>query len=335
MPIARQKGRGMRADFEDGWIDLSSTPEAPWPELNYRTWRETAITLQLWTQIVGKIRLALTPWLNHSWQVPLYVTGRGLGTLAVPAGNEILEMEFDFLAHELRTRTSRGAERALSLKQRSVSEFYRELMSQLRELGIAVSIHEMPNEVSDPIPFSSDDRHSSYDAAAAHAFWRALIQADRILKQFRTGFLGKASPVHFFWGSFDLAVTRFSGRRAPLHPGGVPGLPDAVTREAYSHEVSSAGFWPGNDAFPAAAFYSYAYPEPAGFRAGAVPPGAYFDEKLGEFILPYETVRTASAPESLLLDFLARTYEAAADAAAWDRAQLECAPGVAGRVRPL
>jgi hypothetical protein len=309
--------------------------EALWPELTYPHWRETAVTLQLWTQIVGKIRLALTPWVNHSWQVPLYVTSHGLGTLSIPAGREILEMEFDFIAHRLSMRTSLGAERSVLLTGQSVAEFYRQLMSHLHELGIAVSIHEMPNELPDPIPFSRDDRRGSYDAAAAHRFWRVLIQADRLFRQFRTGFLGKVSPVHFFWGSFDLAVTRFSGRAAPLHPGGVPGLPDAVTREAYSHEVSSAGFWPGNDAFPAAAFYSYAYPEPTGFRGRGITSGAYFDEKLEEFILPYETVRTAADPEGLVLDFLARTYEAAADAAHWDRAHLDCPPGVAGRVRPL
>jgi uncharacterized protein DUF5996 len=312
-----------------------STAEALWPELVYPNWRDTAVTLQLWTQIVGKTRLALTPWLNHSWQVPLYVTSRGLGTLPIPAGREILEIEFDFVAQRLGIRTSQGAERFLVLAPQPVSEFYRQLMSRLRELGIAVSIHETPNEVADPIPFPNDVSHRSYDGAAAHRFWRALIQADRIFKQFRTGFLGKASPVHFFWGSFDLAVTRFSGRGAPLHPGGVPGLPDAVTREAYSHEVSSAGFWPGNDAFPNAAFYSYAYPEPRTFRDRAVTAGAYYDENLGEFILPYDTVRQAAAPEELLLDFLSRTYEAAADAGGWDRARLECSPGVAGRVRPL
>ena len=312
-----------------------STTEALWPELPYRSWRDTVVTLQLWTQIVGKVRLALTPWLNHSWHVPLYVTSRGLGTSAVPAGREILEMEFDFIAHRLGVRTSLGGERLLLLAPRSVAEFYRELMSQLRELGIDVSIHETPNEVADPVPFPDDDSHRSYDAAAAHAFWRVLIQADRIFKQFRSGFLGKVSPVHFFWGSFDLAVTRFSGRGAPPHPGGIPGLPDAVTREAYSHEVSSAGFWPGSDAFPAAAFYSYAYPEPVGFRDRAVTAGAYFDGKLGEFILPYEAVRRAADPEGLVLDFLATTYEAAADTARWDRLQLECRPGVPGRVRPL
>jgi hypothetical protein len=311
------------------------TTEQLWPELAYRNWRETAATVHLWTQIVGKIRLALTPWVNHGWQVPLYVTSRGLGTTPIPAGREILEMEFDFIAHQLRTRTSLGAERVLLLVPQSVAEFYRQLMGQLHELGVDVAIRDMPNEVADPVPFSKDDGHRSYDAAAVHSFWRVLIQADRIFKQFRTEFLGKVSPVHFFWGSFDLAVTRFSGRDAPLHPGGVPGLPDAVTREAYSHEVSSAGFWPGNDAFPAAAFYSYAYPEPVGFRDRAVPSGAYFDGNLEEFILPYETVRRATDPDQLVRDFLARTYEAAADSAHWDRAHLECAPGVAGRVRPL
>lgn len=312
-----------------------NSPEAVWPELPYGSWRDTAVTLHLWTQIVGKIRLSLTPWVNHGWQVPLYVTSRGLGTSPIPAGQEILEMEFDFVEHRLGVRTSLGAQRSLMLTPQPVSAFYRQLMSVLKELGITVAIHETPNEVADPIPFPKDDRHCSYDAAAVHAFWRALIQVDRILKRFRSGFLGKVSPVHFFWGSFDLAVTRFSGRGAPLHPGGVPGLPDAVTREAYSHEVSSAGFWPGNDAFPTAAFYSYAYPEPAGFRERAATPGAHFDETLGEFILPYETVRRASNPEEFLLDFLSRTYEAAAEAARWDRAQLECALGVPGRVRPL
>ncbi len=309
--------------------------EALWPDLEYPSWRETAVTLQLWTQIVGKIRLALTPWLNHSWQVPLYVTSRGLGTSPIPVGRESLEMEFDFIAQRLEVRTSLGARRSLPLTRQSVSEFYRQLMSLLHDLDVDVSIHEMPNEVANPIPFSKDDRHSSYDAAAARRFWRVLIQADRIFKQFRTGFLGKASPVHFFWGSFDLAVTRFSGRSAPLHPGGVPGLPDAVAREAYSHEVSSAGFWPGNDAFPTAVFYSYAYPEPPGFRDGVKMTGARFDDNLKEFILPYETVCRAPDPDGLLFDFLVKTYEAAANAAHWDRPHLDCSTGVAGRVRPL
>jgi hypothetical protein len=309
--------------------------DAVWPELTYAAWRETAATLQLWTQIVGKIRLSLTPWLNHGWQVTLYVTARGLGTSPVPAGTEIFELELDFIGHRLVARTSRGEERMLALESQTVADFYQRTMQLLKEIGIAVTIDEMPNEVPNPIRFSQDRTHAAYDAAAAHRFWRVLVQADRVFKLFRTGFLGKTSPVHFFWGSFDLAVTRFSGRRAPLHPGGVPGLPDAVTREAYSHEVSSAGFWPGNQAFPNAAFYSYAYPEPAGFRDRPMPEGARFEAALGEFILPYEAVRTAPDPDALLLDFLGATYNAAADAGGWDRAALECPIGEARKVRPV
>jgi hypothetical protein len=310
-------------------------PVAVWPDLRYASWRETATTLQLWTQIVGKIRLTLTPWLNHGWQVPLYVTARGLGTSPIPAGSEILEIEFDFISHRLLIRTSRGDTRELPLEPQTVADFHRRLIALLKGIGVAVVIHEMPNEVPNPIRFSQDLTHAAYDAAAAHRFWRALVQIDRIFKLFRSGFLGKASPVHFFWGSFDLAVTRFSGRPAPRHPGGVPGLPDPVTREAYSHEVSSAGFWPGNEAFPQASFYSYAYPEPAGFRGRSVTHGAHFDAKLGEFVLPYDAVRGAAEPDALLLDFLSTTYAAAADAGGWDRAALECPIGVPGQVRPL
>ena len=308
---------------------------ALWPDLPYAAWRETAATLQLWTQVVGKVRLKLTPWLNHGWQVPLYVTARGLGTSPIPVGSEILEIEFDFVAHRLAARTSRGEERTLALEPRTVADFYRRVIDLLDGIGVAVAIDEMPSEVPNPIRFSQDRIHASYDAPAAHRFWRALVQVDRVFKLFRSGFLGKASPVHFFWGGFDLAVTRFSGRRAPPHPGGIPGLPDPITREAYSHEASSAGFWPGNEAFPQAAFYSYAYPEPAGFRDRTVPPGAGFDAKLGEFILPYEAVRTAANPDVLLLDFLSATYAAAADTGGWDRAALECPMGVPARVRPL
>jgi hypothetical protein len=221
-----------------------------WPALSYPAWRDTAVTLQLWTQIVGKIRLALTPWVNHSWHVRLYVTARGLGTSPIPIGNEIFEIEFDFISHRLIVRTSWCAEQVLPLDPQTVADFYRRVLDLLNGIGIAVSINEMPNEMQNPIRFSDDRMHASYGPDAAHAFWRALVQADRVFKLFRSGFLGKVSPVHFFWGSFDLAVTRFSGRPAPLHPGGVPALPDSVTREAYSHEVSSAGFWPGNDAFP-------------------------------------------------------------------------------------
>jgi hypothetical protein len=306
-----------------------------WPELSYVEWRDTAATLQLWTQIVGKVRLGLTPWINHSWQVPLYVTARGLGTSSIPARNEIFEIEFDFIDHRLLVRTSWGPQRGFALEPQSVAQFYERLNALLHELGIIVQIHEMPNELADPIPFSKDRTHRSYDASAAHAFWRVLLQVDRIFRRFRSGFLGKVSPVHFFWGSFDLAVTRFSGRTAPPHPGGVPGLSDAVVREAYSHEVSSAGFWPGNAAFPQPAFYSYAYPEPQGYRSRSVTQGASFDQSLGEFILPYDRVRNASDPEALLLDFLSTTYQAAADAGHWDRAVLDCPLGIPGQVRPL
>ncbi|MGN6549622.1 MAG: DUF5996 family protein [Pararhizobium sp.] len=307
----------------------------PWPELSYPSWCDTAATLQLWTQIVGKVRLALTPWVNHSWQVPLYVTARGLGTSPIPIGREILELEFDFIDHRLSARTSRGEEQTLPLVPQTVADFYRRVMALLEALGVSASFSDIPNEMPNPIPFPKDEVHRDYDAEAAHRFWRALVQADRVFKLFRSGFIGKVSPVHFFWGSFDLAVTRFSGRRAPLHPGAVPSLPDAVAQEAYSHEVSSAGFWPGNDAFPRAAFYSDAYPEPDGFRDRPVSPGATFDASLGEFILPYEAVRTAADPDALLLDFLSTTYTAAAEAARWDRAGLECAIGEPGRVRRL
>jgi len=266
------------------------------------------------------VRLALTPWLNHGWQVPLYVTARGLGTSAIHLGNgEAFEIDLDFVDHRLAIRSSRAAERGFALAPMSVAEFHRRLFAELAAVGVDVAIHGAPNEVEDATPFVVDTAHASYDAAAVGAFFGALAHADRVLRRFRTSFLGKASPVHFFWGSFDLAVTRFSGRPAPLHPGGVPGLPDAVTREAYSHEVSSAGFWPGSDAFPQPAFYSYAYPEPEGFRDRPVTPGARFDETLGEFILPYDTVRSAAKPDALLLDFLSTTYAAAAEAGGWDR----------------
>jgi hypothetical protein len=306
-----------------------------WPELPYVGWSETAATLQLWTQIAGKIRLKLTPWLNHGWQVPLYVSASGLTTWPIPIANEILEIEFDFIRHRLDLRTSFGEERHLPLAPQAVADFYFRLIDLLKDLGIEVDISQLPNEVGNPIRFSEDRVHRTYDADAAHRFWRVLVQVDRVFKLFRSGFLGKASPVHFFWGSFDLATTRFSGRVAPLHRGGVPGLPDAVTREAYSHEVSSAGFWPGSEAFPQAAFYSYAYPEPAGFRDRAVTSGAYFEPSLGEFVMLYDTVRTAENPDALLLDFLSSTYTAAAETGHWDRAALECPFGVPGLVRKI
>ena len=295
-----------------------------WPPLPFDDWQDTCATLHLWTQVVGKVRLVQTPWTNHSWHVPLYVTARGLTTSTIPHGALTFSIDFDFIEHLLMIETSAGGVRTLPLQPRSVAEFYAAVMALLAELGVPVRIRTMPNEIRDAIPFERDRQHAAYDADKAHRFWRALVQIDRVFKVFRAGFVGKCSPVHFFWGSFDLAVTRFSGRTAPPHPGGVPHFPDWVAREAYSHEVSSAGFWPGNAEAPPM-FYSYAYPDPAGFRTTPVRPGAAsFDQKLGEFVLPYEEVRRASAPETVLREFLQSTYEAAANAAKWNRAALEC-----------
>src|SRR3954465_12029210 len=315
---------------------MSNNSQAPWPELPTAAWRDTCATLQLWTQIVGKIRLAKSPWLNHSWHVALYVTPRGLTTSPVPDGARTFQIDFDFVDHRLRIATSDGAQRHFALAGHSVASFYVATLAALGELGIAVAIDETPNELPDPIKFSEDTAHASYDADAVRRFLQILVNADRVFKQFRTGFLGKASPVHFFWGSFDLAVTRFSGRRAPRHPGGVPHLADAVAQEAYSHEVSSAGFWPGGGGIDYAAFYSYAYPAPEGFRTSPVrPEQAFFSEALGEFILPYDAVRTAADPEGALLEFLQSTYEAAANAAHWDRAAVECSFGQPRQPRAL
>jgi hypothetical protein len=296
--------------------------------LPYAAWRDTCETLQLWTQIVGKIRLARAPWLNHSWHVALYVTARGLTTSPIPDGARSFQIDFDFIDHMLRIETSDGRQRLVPLVPQSVASFYAAVMAALTQLGIDIEIDDMPNELPDPVRFGEDHVHASYDSDAAHRFWQVLRQTDRVFSKFRTGFLGKSSPVHFFWGSFDLAVTRFSGRRAPLHPGGVPHLPDRVAQEAYSHEVSSAGFWPGGGGIDYPAFYSYAYPAPEGFRASPVrPEAAFFSQALGEFILPYEAVRTSADPETTLLEFLQSTYDAAADGAGWDRAALECALG--------
>lgn len=307
-----------------------------WPELPYAAWKDTATTLQLWTQIVGKVRLALTPWLNHSWHVTLYVTARGLGTSPMPLAGRELQIDFDFLEHVLWLRLSDGSFRQIILKPMPLAAFYAETMAALRALGADVRISEMPNEIADAIRFSEDNVHASYDADAVVRFHRVLLSCHDVFAHFRTGFLGKASPVHFFWGSFDLAVTRFSGRRAPPHPGGVPNLPDTVAREAYSHEVSSAGFWPGGGAIDYPAFYSYAYPAPKGFAEAKVRPAdAFFSKELGEFILPYDAVRRARDPRRVLLDFLQTTYDAAADLARWDRAALECALGEPRRVRPV
>ena len=308
---------------------------ATWPDFEYREWRETALALQLWLQIAGKVRLALTPWLNHSWQVPYYVTARGLSTSPIPCGERIFDLEFDFLSHRLIGRDSSGAAAKFSLEAMSVADFHRRTNALLEALDVRAPIRSMPSELGDAIPFELDHAPRPYDAPSAERFWRTLVRAVLLLKQFRTGFLGKASPVHFFWGGFDLAVTRFSGRRAPLHPGGVPGLSDRVTREAYSHEVSSAGFWPGNDMYPHAAFYSYAYPEPKGFRDAIMPPGAKYEEQLGEFILTYDTARQAENPNALILGFLEASYAAAANLGNWDRPSLDCAMGVPDRPRAL
>jgi len=292
--------------------------------LPYEGWKDTLETLHRWTQIVGKVRLAQTPWINHSWHVPLYVTARGLTTTPVWYGSRTFEIAFDFLDHRLRIETDDGAEAQIALRPLPVADFYREFFAQLTGLGIEIGIRTMPCEIPEAVPFDQDRSHRSYDAEAATRFWRALVRVDRVFKTFRARFAGKASPVHFFWGSFDFAVTRFSGRSAPAHPGGVPNLPDYVAREAYSHEVSSCGFWPGGGAFPEAIFYSYAYPEPAGFKdASARPAAAKYQAGLGEFVLPYAEVRAAAAPDEMLLEFLQSTYEAAAGLGHWDRDALE------------
>jgi len=298
--------------------------EQIWPSLDYAAWRETCATLQLWTQIVGKIRLALGPWINHSWGVTLYVTSRGLTTSLIPCGARAFEIEFDFIRHQLGISTTEGDERAIRLQPQSVASFYREVMSKLRELAIEVQIGMRPNETLEAIPFDRDEKHAAYDPEYANRFWRVLLQADRVFKEFRSRFCGKCSPVHFFWGSFDLAVTRFSGRPAPPHPGGIPHLPDAITREAYSQEVSSLGFWPGNDQIPTALFYSYAYPSPDGFAQAKVKPAAAsFHPQLREFVLPYDDVRGAESPDDAVLEFAQTTYDAASTLAKWDRAAFE------------
>jgi uncharacterized protein DUF5996 len=316
---------------------MTTLPSAAseWPMLPGAAWKDTRATLHLWTQIVGKVRLAQTPWLNHSWHVALYVTARGLTTSPIPYRGHSFQVDFDFVDHVLWVRTSEGHFRQLMLAPMPVAQFYAELMAAMTELGLEVRINTLPNEITDPIPFDEDRVHAAYDRHYANRFWRVLLSTQRVFALFRTGFLGKVSPVHFFWGSFDLAVTRFSGRLAPPHPGGVPHLSDAVAREAYSHEVSSAGFWPGGGgAIDDAAFYSYAYPAPEHFDAAPVRPAqAFFSRDLGEFILPYDAVRAAPDPERVLMEFLHSTYDAAADLGRWDRAALECPIGEAGRPR--
>ena len=312
------------------------SPAEAWPALPFEALGPTAETLQLWTQIVGKVRLARTPWLNHSWHVTLYVSARGLTTSLIPNGPAGLELELDFTDHVLAIRTTEGGERRIALKSGDIASFYGAVTDALAALGAPTEIVAWPNELPAQVPFADDHAPRVYDPAIANAYWRALVQTERLFQRFRSSFLGKVSPIHFFWGAADLAVTRFSGRRAPPHPGGIPHLPDAVTREAYSHEVSSAGFWPGDARLGGPAFYSYAYPTPDGFAAARVEPAAArFDGALGEFLLPYEAVRAAPDPDAALLAFLRSTYNAAADLARWDRAALECDEGQPGVPRPV
>ena len=295
-----------------------------WPSLPLEAWSDTSATLHLWTQIVGKIRVAQCPWVNHSWHVTLHVTAKGLTTLPIPYGDRTFQIDFDFVHHLLTVQSSDGRIGHFKLEPQSVATFYSRLMDQMAKVDLHVRIHRKPNEVADAIPFDRDESHAAYDREYANRYWRVLVQADRVLTEFRARFAGKCSPVHYFWGAPDLAVTRFSGRRAPEHPGGIPNLPDTVTREAYSHEVSSCGFWAGGGPVPYAAFYSYAYPEPAGFSAAPVKPdAAFYSADLREFILPYDRVRQAADPDTTLLEFLQTTYEAAANLAKWDRAALE------------
>ncbi len=298
--------------------NTTDRPEC-WPELPLSSWEATRATLHMWTQVVGKIRLRLTPLVNHWWNVPLYVTARGLTTSRIPCGDRAFEMWFDFISHELVTETNDGQMKKIPLSPRSVADFYAEVMSTLRSLGIDVKIWPMPVEIANPIRFTEDHTHASYDRIAVEKFWRILLSVDSVFTEFRSRFIGKNSPVHFFWGSFDLAVTRFSGRRAPEKPGA-----DPITKEAYSHEVSSVGFWPGNSGVIDAAFYSYAAPEPQGFKdARAKPAEAYYGKEIGEFLLAYDDVRKAKSPTEALMDFCESTYEAAANLAKWDRKSLE------------
>lgn len=302
----------------------TSSDTTSWPPLPFAEWQDTCATLHMWTQVVGKIRLALAPMVNHWWQVPLYVTSTGLTTTLMPHAACSFQIDFDFCRHALVISTCDQRRTEFALAPMSVAEFYDRTMSALRGLGFDIAIWTMPVEVADAIPFEKDREHKSYDADYAHHFWRVLVQSDRVMNAFRSHFTGKVSPVHFFWGSFDLAVTRFSGRTAPPHPGGMPNLGDWVAREAYSHEVSSCGFWPGNGGYGKAAYYAYAYPAPNGFAEAPLrPSAARFDTALSEFVLDYDAIQQSSAPDKMLLDFFQSTYEAAADNAGWDRAALE------------
>jgi hypothetical protein len=313
--------------FPEETAAMPESPASAWPALPLAAWRDTYATLHMWLQIVGKTRLALAPMENHWWQVVLYLTERGLTTSPMPWGERPLTVDLDFVDHALTVRSSDGASRTLALAPQSVAQFHARYMDALRSLGVTPTINARPVEVETAIPFVDDRVHAAYDADAVNRWWQALAQADRVFKRFRSGFLGKQSPVHFFWGSFDLAVTRFSGRPAPRHPGGAPNCPDYVMHEAYSHECSSVGFWPGGGPVDEAAFYAYAYPEPPGYAQQPVRPAtASYDPQAREFILPYEAVRTAADPDASLLDFLQTTYEAAAMSGGWDRFALERRP---------
>lgn len=300
------------------------TAHPAWPPLPLEAWRPTYETLHLWTQVVGKVSLALAPMVNHWWQVALRVDARGLATPPLPYDGGLAQLRFDFHDHQLRIETLGGAARAVALAPRSVADFHREVMATLRDVGVGVRIMRRPVELAEVIPFDEDETHAAYDADAAHRFWLALAQAARVLERFRGRFVGKCSPVHFWWGSFDLSCTRFSGRPAPPHPGGIPNLADWVTREAYSHECISAGWWPGGGAVSEPAFYAYAYPEPPGCPEAPIRPeaGAYHVQ-LREWVLPYEAVRAAPDPDAAALAFLESTYDAAARLGGWDRAALE------------
>ncbi|HEX7458192.1 MAG TPA: DUF5996 family protein [Ginsengibacter sp.] len=295
-----------------------------WPDLQYDKLKDTIATVQLWTQIVGKIRLAKMPWLNHSWHVTFTVSPQGLTTGGIDYDNGIFELTFDFINHHLLITTSEGGNETVSLYPRTVASFYKELFDKLKALNIDVKIYAKPNEIDPAIPFEEDEIHQSYDKEQINLFWKALLKIEPVFNKFRAGFSGKCSPVHFFWGGFDLAVTRFSGREAPKHPGGAPNIPLKVMQESYSHEVSSAGFWPGNEAFPHPAFYSYAYPTPADFGTQQVQPNeAFYSKEMGEFFLLYDDVREAVFPEKMLMEFLQSTYDAAADTGNWDKRALE------------
>lgn len=303
---------------------MEPSPSPAWPPLPLSEWEDTRAALHLWMQVIGKLRLGCTPWTNHSWHVTLPLTARGIATGLLPCEGKFWQAEFDFLDHQLKFASSDGGTATVALKPQSVAQFYAAVRDALASLGIPMDIHPVPCEIPDALPFEQDTAQRPYDADAAQRHWRILLQADRVLRIFRSRFRGKASPVHFFWGAMDLAVTRFSGREAPQHPGGVPFLADWVVREAYSHEVSSCGFWAG-PGLGEPAFYSYAYPEPEGFAAAQVrPSAAFYSDTLKEFVLPYEAVRRSPDPDATLLDFLQSTYEAAAGLGRWERSELEC-----------